>query len=62
MKQISPFKTQVLRNTKADNIEIEFVNKELPLAQNYPKYNGTVIGCSNYLQEVRNGFSCIYWC
>lgn len=60
MKQISPFKTQVLRNTKADNIEIEFVNKELPLAQNYPKYNGTVIGCSNYLQEVRNGFSCIY--
>ena len=59
-KQSSPFKTQILKNIDTDDVQIEFVNKDLPFALNYPRVNGKIIGCSQYLSDVRNGFSDLY--
>lgn len=59
-KQSSPFKTQILKNIDTDDVQIEFVNKDLPFALNYPRVNGKIIGCSQYLSDVRKGFSNLY--
>lgn len=59
-KQNSPFKTQILKNIDTDDVQIEFVNKDLPFALNYPRVNGKIIGCSQYLSDVRNGFGDLY--
>lgn len=59
-KQSSPFKTQIIKEVNADDIRIEFVNKELPFALNFPKFDSEIIGCAEYLQEIQDGFSNLY--
>lgn len=59
-KQRSPFKTQIIEQMNSDEINIKFVNKELPPALNYPKYKGQIVGCSEYLSIIREGFSHLY--
>lgn len=60
IEQVSPFKTQVLKDVDSDEIHIEFEYKKVPHALNYPMYKGKGVGCEEYLKEVRDGFTQIY--
>ncbi|SDB23666.1 type 2 lantibiotic biosynthesis protein LanM [Pseudobutyrivibrio sp. YE44] len=59
-KQFSPFKTQVLRNVGSTDVRIEFVNKEILPNKNHPVINGKPVGCTDYLEVIRDGFQQVY--
>lgn len=58
--QISPFKTQVLKEVDTDQVHIEFENKVLPMTKNFPILKGKGVGCQDYLTQVREGFRQVY--
>lgn len=59
-KQISPYKSQTVESMDSDEIHIIFEKKEVNVAQNYPQYNGKIVGCADYLNDIKEGFKDIY--
>ncbi len=61
LPQISPFKTQRLKHAAQDNVSIEFYYKTLPMTKNYPNYENEIVGCQDYIIDVKKGFKDIYF-
>ncbi|BCN29890.1 type 2 lanthipeptide synthetase LanM [Anaeromicropila herbilytica] len=52
----SPYKTQIIKNFDSDEIKVEYVNKDIADAENYPLYKGKAVGGNGYIQYVKKGF------